>query len=477
MGNKIFLFYSILYSELGSKDLNDYKNSKAYSYYKSGWLQPLLFHNLSGSKFCIFKGECRRSQSLNEPFHKLWLIIEKTSKIRSAHCTCMAGMGETCNHVAAAMFRIEAAVRTGLTNPSCTSSANEWLPCRKNVEQPLKLKDINFSREVFAERGKKKRALVASPKKKFDPLANCDKKPLSLFDVAAALEDIAPDSILFTAVPKPEIDFVREIIKEPVEAVKEDHLINIDEIIKNSESATECCEKINNLFTPEVIAKIDTCTRGQSTNEQWYLYRKGVITGSKAHEVLTKMKKIETGKGGTVDIWSCKQKISGLTFINPNIPALKYGRDMEIEAVNAFLDVMRKNHTNVSVSECGLILDRTMPYIGASPDRLFSCSCCGVACVEIKCPYSVNYTTPDDTNLDYLLKVDDEIKLKRTHKYFTQCMMQMGVTNISKLYFVVWTPHGLIIDHISFDPELWSSMKHKFEKFYKEFYLKSFYSS
>ena len=28
-------------SELGSKDLSEYKNSKAYSYYKSGWLQPL----------------------------------------------------------------------------------------------------------------------------------------------------------------------------------------------------------------------------------------------------------------------------------------------------------------------------------------------------------------------------------------------------------------------------------------------------
>ena len=28
-------------SQLGSKDLNDYRNSKAYIYYKSGWLQPL----------------------------------------------------------------------------------------------------------------------------------------------------------------------------------------------------------------------------------------------------------------------------------------------------------------------------------------------------------------------------------------------------------------------------------------------------
>ena len=115
-------------------------------------------------------------------------------------------MGETCNHVAAAMFRVEAAVRTGLTDPSRTSSANEWLPCRKDIE-PTKIKDLNFDREDFAQRGKKKRHLVASPKKKFYPLDKSDKKPLSLTDFASALGEFVPSSILFTAVPKPQINF------------------------------------------------------------------------------------------------------------------------------------------------------------------------------------------------------------------------------------------------------------------------------
>ena len=43
----------------------------------------------------------------------------------------MAVIEETCNHVAAAMYRVEAAVQIGLANPACTSSANEWLPNRK----------------------------------------------------------------------------------------------------------------------------------------------------------------------------------------------------------------------------------------------------------------------------------------------------------------------------------------------------------
>ena len=59
---------------------------------------------------------------------------------------------------------MEAAVPTGLTNPSCSSSANELLPCRKDIE-PTKIKDLNFDREDFAWRGKKKRSLAVSPKK------------------------------------------------------------------------------------------------------------------------------------------------------------------------------------------------------------------------------------------------------------------------------------------------------------------------
>ena len=47
----IFNFLMLYPSKLDIKELSDHKNSKAYSYYKSGWLQHLHYHNLSGSKF------------------------------------------------------------------------------------------------------------------------------------------------------------------------------------------------------------------------------------------------------------------------------------------------------------------------------------------------------------------------------------------------------------------------------------------
>ena len=52
----------------------------------------------------------------------------------------MTGMSSTCNHVAAALFRVEAGMRLGLTNPACTVKAYEWLSNRNDV-QPVKIKD------------------------------------------------------------------------------------------------------------------------------------------------------------------------------------------------------------------------------------------------------------------------------------------------------------------------------------------------
>ena len=67
----------------------------------------------------------------------------------------MAGMGETCNHAAAAMYCAEAAVWIDLTNHACASNANEWLPNQKTIESK-KVKDLDFSQEDFGQTGKKR---------------------------------------------------------------------------------------------------------------------------------------------------------------------------------------------------------------------------------------------------------------------------------------------------------------------------------
>ena len=72
----IFNFLTFNPSELGSTDLNDYKNSKAYSYFNRGWLGPVSYHRIDDlSTYCFLKSDCRPSERLNDPPHKLWICI------------------------------------------------------------------------------------------------------------------------------------------------------------------------------------------------------------------------------------------------------------------------------------------------------------------------------------------------------------------------------------------------------------------
>ena len=51
----------------------------------------------------------------------------------------------------------------------------------------------------------------------------------------------------------------------------------------------------------------------------------------------------------------------------------------------------------------------------------------------------------------------------------------MTVTNLEKTYLVVWARHGMIIDTVTFNKELWDDMEGKFVLNYENFYLKTFF--
>ena len=108
-----------------------------------------------------------------------------------------------------------------------------------------------------------------------------------------------------------------------------------------------------------------------------------------------------------------------------------------MEASNECFELMKKKHKNLVISESGLFLDKINCFIGASPDCLMTCDCCGDTCVEIKCTLLISYEKPNEKNLDYLYKSDSKIKLKNNHSYFTQFILPMAVTNSKLCYFVV----------------------------------------
>ena len=250
-------------------------------------------------------------------------------------------------------------MRFGLINPACTTKACEWLPNRKDA-QPVKIEDLNFSRDDFAKRGKKRKKMLSTPKRNYNPLINNNQKTLTFLDIATALEKVTPDSVLSTALLKPKIDFVREVVS--MREISTD-ITSIDDIILMSHSVEEFFANIKVNFSVTSIGQIQMITKGQSDNTAWFQFSKGTITTSKSHEIKTKMEKFVKGGSGYVNMWSLCQKISGLTNINPNIPALKYGRDMEQHASNAFFEIFKCSHKKPRLCNCGLFLDGEQPLV------------------------------------------------------------------------------------------------------------------
>ena len=63
------------------------------------------------------------------------------------------------------------------------------------------------------------------------------------------------------------------------------------------------------------------------------------------------------------------------------------------------------------------------------------------------------------------------MSLNEKHKYYTQCQVQMAVTQVMHSYFFVWTPHGRFLQKLNFNQEYWNKLKQDFEEFYSNYYV------
>ena len=93
--------------------------------------------------------------------------------------------------------------------------------------------------------------------------------------------------------------------------------------------------------------------------------------------------------------------------------------------------------------------------------------------MEYKCPYSIKDVTVQDgwDKTSFMEKVDEQLRLKRTHKYYRLVQGQMGVTGCSRAFFVVWTQKGQPhIEVIEFDAALWQDVVSKLTIFLKRIF-------
>ena len=180
---------------------------------------------------------------------------------------------------------------------------------------------------------------------------------------------------------------------------------------------TSACEKaFNDLKVTEDEAKyLEESTKLQSQCLLWHTHRGGRITASRFSAV--------SRANWAKPPMSLVKQIMSVTNINSmKVPALQWGITNEPKACAKYVESATELHEGFSFQPAGLFVNTALPHLGASPDGLVSCRCCGDGLIEIKCPYKHRDKNPAEVNdKDFCLQPSDngDIQLSRTHPYYT----------------------------------------------------------
>lgn len=123
-------------------------------------------------------------------------------------------------------------------------------------------------------------------------------------------------------------------------------------------------------------------------------------------------------------------------------------------------------HKNFTVYDCGLVVNPSHPYLGASPDgKVFDPSSTSpFGSLEIKCPYTWRHNliheACQDPNFPCAM-VDGVPRLKRDHKqgYYAQVQGQLALSGLPWCDFVVYLSgsHSLHVERICFNADYWNN--------------------
>ena len=439
--------YLVLDTSFYTKDqFKNFRSLQAYNQMVSGFIT-----SISGKIFVdkyVVVGKVRHSQRMNEPPVQLWIITTKDGTVLSAHCRgCMAGLGESCSHIASVLFYLEVATRLN-EKLTCTQVKCSWLlpTTVKNVDY-LRVKDIDFTSakkkksdidtsidSLDADNDNSNIALhpvtsTPKPSKKqqspnitkpssaeldafYKSLSECKLKPVCL-----SLEEPYADSF---------ISKTRNVATVPDLFQTKFLELNYIDLLKE-------CHKVKLTISLEDIASIERDTVEQSKSNAFFRHRSGRIGASKSRAACH--------TNPSQPSQSLIKSICYPHLFRFNTAATIHGCKHEETAIQAYSSYMKQSHVNFKVTKCGTYIDPEHPFLHATPDFLCECDCYGAGCGEVKCPYCIEGLDFNKycQNKSACLQLDGQkFSLKRDHAYFYQVQQQLHITKRPYCDFVVF---------------------------------------
>ena len=311
-----------------------------------------------------------------------WTIAEKDGRILAAHCDCMAGLGETCTHVASLLWATAAGVerRESLT---VTQKSAYWVipPAIKTVPYaPL---------SEISSVGKKRKSVCITGTTAVDPPIVVQKKApqvctpsdtekADLFNSLAKCEGAKP--AVLAIVPPYSEAYVPASLDQDLPMVLSD-MYKKDYLSLGYRSLLQLANQTNVCLTADQAKAVESKTRDQAKSRIWFRMRAGRITASKFKSACC-TDPANPSKSLIMSV--CYPEV--YRFCNE---ATKWGCHHEQLALEIYSH--RSQHENVKVSKCGLFISVDYPFLGASPDSIVECSCCGKGVCEVKvrtCTYN-----------------------------------------------------------------------------------------
>lgn len=351
--------------------------------------------------------------------------------VQDASCECRSSALARCSHVAALLYAIGNCDRNA-DNLPCTSKPQTWDMGKKKSKNPKKITEAQYNNKRNV-----------SSRIEFDP------RPNSMRTTSVSDKDVN-NFMIGMQQANQHSGQTTSMWESICPLVYEDYALTLLE----QDLLEQKVRLLMDNLTPEVSGPHEV-TSDQGTNT-WMMERRLRVTASKAKPIFV----------ATCDNSRARLVKSQLWQDPPRTSGMAYGHKYEQAAREEF---EAKFQGKLGVTETGLWVNSKFPGLGASPDGIVSDIASGSSGVlEIKCPVSIKKVEPKNfskalnrkQSSAFCLAMDgnSHCTLKRSHMYYYQMQMQMGVLEKKWGYFVVWTPTGLHCEKVEFDESLFNNM-------------------
>lgn len=386
------------------------------------------------------KADVQASFSLSK-YYAVHAVICYEGSVESGHCTCRAGGGGVCKHVAAVLWFLLDVRRMGhhvVPNTlSCTEEPRQWgtrkKPAKVTCENFL---DLSFVKHVPGKlTSQNRRPAVEASKVAMTSSA--------LQALSADLDECQMSPMLSALIKESNYEArPKDTVCRPL-TTQEMRRISIPlHVLPET-----CCKHFAECaVTLEEAYEIEEKTWGQSSTPLWYHERSNRITASRFGEIVKCRAPVT-------------EKFSESIFSSRRTPVAKH---MRVGMANESAALARYTAAkDVTVRATGLCVNPGIPILGASPDGLvWDGHIQEYGLVEVK---TLSKAMEDQCKMEELVtgnKVPflNAGELKKNHNFYFQIQGQLALAGLRWCDLVADCGDELFIERVAFNEDVWKKM-------------------